>query len=215
MTNRALVRRDPQKGKKGFSKTRGFTLIELMVVVAVMAIIASLALPSYRTIIEKRAVVSGANQVKAFITQAQMTSIKRNEFVAVNFESWTNSGETSWCVGVASSENSDVSCNCRTESSCLIDGEEKVINSSDLNRPNILSDVIEVNGDDNNLVFDPIRGLVLGNETLQVQLVSPDQNTYALNVDVGVTGRVSICTDSLRSNYDAPGFRPCTVVDES
>ena len=48
------TRRDPQKGKKEFSTHKGFTIIELMVVIAVIAIITSFALPSYRTLIEKR-----------------------------------------------------------------------------------------------------------------------------------------------------------------
>ncbi|MBT8046834.1 MAG: prepilin-type N-terminal cleavage/methylation domain-containing protein, partial [Gammaproteobacteria bacterium] len=60
MTSSAQHRKDPQKGKKEFSTTKGFTLIELLIVVAVIAIITSLALPSYRTIIEKRQVTSGA-----------------------------------------------------------------------------------------------------------------------------------------------------------
>ena len=68
MTNRALVRRDPQKGKKGFSNQKGFTVIELLIVVAVIAIIASLALPSYRAIIEKRQVTSAAERLTAVLS---------------------------------------------------------------------------------------------------------------------------------------------------
>ncbi len=52
------TRRYPQNGKNGFSKYRDFTLIELMVVIAIVAIITSFALPSYRTLIEKRQVTS-------------------------------------------------------------------------------------------------------------------------------------------------------------
>ena len=44
MPNRAHSRRDPQKGKNGFSTSKGFTVIELMIAVGVLAIITSLAL---------------------------------------------------------------------------------------------------------------------------------------------------------------------------
>ena len=67
MPSQAQTRRDPQKGKKGFSTNKGFTVIELMIGIAVVAIIASLALPSYRAIIEKRQVTSAAEQLTAFL----------------------------------------------------------------------------------------------------------------------------------------------------
>ena len=54
MPSRALSRRDPQNGKNGFSIARGFTVIEMMIALAVLAIITSLALPSYRALLEKR-----------------------------------------------------------------------------------------------------------------------------------------------------------------
>ena len=86
MPNSAQTRRDPQKGKNGFSNNKGFTLIELMIAIAVLAIVTSLALPSYRTIIEKRQVTSGAEQFRAFMSSAQFESVRRNQPVAVNFE---------------------------------------------------------------------------------------------------------------------------------
>ena len=78
MPIRAQTRRDPQKGKNGFSAVKGFTLIELMIALGIIAIITSLALPSYRTIIEKRQVTSGAEQLAAFLSSAQMESVKRS-----------------------------------------------------------------------------------------------------------------------------------------
>jgi prepilin-type N-terminal cleavage/methylation domain-containing protein len=54
MTTFGQIGRDPQNGKITFSKDKGFTLIELIVVIVVVAIITSFALSSYRTLIEKR-----------------------------------------------------------------------------------------------------------------------------------------------------------------
>ena len=83
MPSPALKGRDPQQGKKGFSTNKGFTVIELMISIAVLAIITSLALPSYRAIIEKRQVTSGAEQLTAFLSAAQMEAVKRNQPVAI------------------------------------------------------------------------------------------------------------------------------------
>ena len=83
MPTKAQTRRDPQKGKKGFSANKGFTLIELMIGLAVLAIIASLALPSYRSIIEKRQVTSGAEQFAAFFSTVKGQAVKRNSDIAM------------------------------------------------------------------------------------------------------------------------------------
>ena len=208
MPNQAHSRRDPQKGKNGFSTSKGFTLIEMMIVIAVIAILASLALPSYRSIIEKRAVTSGAKQVKAFMSAAQLTSVKRNQYVAVNFESWVDGGEKAWCFGFIADDAPDTSCNCHTGDDCKIDGALKVIESSSLNYPEVLSSAT-VGGVDNNLVFDPIRGMILNRETAEVKLISPDQSSYALNIEISVTGRASICSDSDRASKTVPGYKSC------
>ena len=210
MPSQSPTRRDPQKGKKGFSKNKGFTVIELMIVVATVAIILSLALPSYRTIIEKRAVSSGAEQVMAFLSSAQVEAVKRNRFVAVNYQ-W-NDGN--WCLGMTEGRNDAVDCDCSVADSCLLDEgdaneQERVLWSSVLNRPEVLSAATLGTGDANTLVFDPVRGLVVDTESAQVQLSSPDGETYALHVNMTATGRVDICNDNDRAGKVVPGYEDC------
>ena len=141
MPNPALNRRDPLQGKKGFSTHKGFTVIELMIALAVLAIITSLALPSYRMIIEKRQVTSGAEQFKAFMSSAQLESVRRNQFVAVNYE-W-NGGD--WCLGMRAGDDNTVSCDCTDTTSvsagdaCAVDGAFRVLSHSDVNYPQALA----------------------------------------------------------------------------
>ena len=47
MTKFGQIRRDPLKWKNGFSKHKGFTLIELMIIAAVFVIILAMAVPAY------------------------------------------------------------------------------------------------------------------------------------------------------------------------
>jgi len=207
MPSRALDRRDPQKGKNGFSNTRGFTIIELMIVIGVIAIITSLALPSYRTIIEKRQVTSGAEQLGAFLSAVKIESIKRSDNVSV---SYSRADVDSWCVGI---KVGLTACDCtETDTNaadfCEIDGQSRVFNQANLNYPGVMN---AMNGD-GLFVFDPARGLVYDDSSLadydsaEMELLSED-GTYALNVQVSATGRVKYCSDS--ADKQVPGYDVC------
>jgi type IV fimbrial biogenesis protein FimT len=203
MTTSELIRRDPQKGKKEFSTHKGFTVIELMVVIAVVAIITSLALPSYRTLIEKRQVSSGAQQIAAFLSSAQLEAVKRNEIVAVHYE-FADTGD--WCIGVVVGEDD---CTCSSDpaaNTCEIDGSDRVMIPANLNYEEAL---VEVEGD-GAFVIDPVRGMMVDFTDGPVfQFLSTPEETYALNVVMGPTGRVSICSDTDRASTQVPGFDEC------
>ncbi|MBX6421967.1 MAG: prepilin-type N-terminal cleavage/methylation domain-containing protein [Nevskia sp.] len=69
------------KGSSGFAPgfTPGFTLVELVVTVAVAAILLSIAIPSFtRTLVSARLSTS-ANEVTAALSQARLEAIRRNQ----------------------------------------------------------------------------------------------------------------------------------------
>lgn len=75
---------------------RGFTLIELMVVVAVAAIMASLAAPSFRSFIIGQRVKTAANDFAMAATLARSEAIKRNGNVSMTAAA---SGAGGWQSG--------------------------------------------------------------------------------------------------------------------
>jgi len=82
-------------------KHRGFTLIELMVVVSIMAIMASLAVPSFQQLVAaQRLRVTGYNIVSDLVL-ARSEAVKRGENVTLTPVSgdWTQG----WSVNVAAS----------------------------------------------------------------------------------------------------------------
>jgi type IV fimbrial biogenesis protein FimT len=227
MTSKALLRRDPQKGKKEFSTNKGFTVIELMITLAVLAILMSLALPSYRTLIEKRQVTSGAQQFAAFISSAKMEAVMRNQNVRLS-RKVANDG--SWCVGFASyaaNAAPDAACDCTIEvasdtGACAVKNlnnglpELRVFDDVRFNAIAKL-DGVTVAGLSNNtkvVSFDPIRGMLNIDgqvpsivHPIEVRLNSKN-DVYAIDVRVSPTGRVSMCS-AARGDYAVPGFDGC------
>jgi type IV fimbrial biogenesis protein FimT len=59
------------------NKSRGFTLIELMVVIAIVAILATLAAPSFTSIISKSNVSSAVNTFMADMRYARSEAVRR------------------------------------------------------------------------------------------------------------------------------------------
>lgn len=70
--NQGLAARDMQSG---------FTLVELMVTVAVMAILAAVAIPSFRGLVNSNRLRASANETIAVLQTARMEAIRSNRLV--------------------------------------------------------------------------------------------------------------------------------------
>ena len=85
------------KGKTLFiSRHRGFSLVEVMMSIVLIAIGTALALPSYRDMVEKRQVTNGAEQLASFINAAQGAAMKTNDEIWI---SWSRTADNDWCIG--------------------------------------------------------------------------------------------------------------------
>jgi len=77
------------------NKIRGFTLIELMIVIVVMAIGITLAVPSFTALIERKAVGGAAEAAYEQLQRARSQAVKRSKPILVDF----NENGTSWAIG--------------------------------------------------------------------------------------------------------------------
>ncbi len=63
------------------TRNRGFTLIELMVSMAVLAILLSLAAPAFTSLIASQRVKTAASNLQSFLLTTRSEAVKRNDYV--------------------------------------------------------------------------------------------------------------------------------------
>lgn len=65
------------------NKTKGFTLIELMITVSIAAILMSIAVPSFKTLFKNNRVTAASNEFVAAMVLAKSEALKRNNNVSL------------------------------------------------------------------------------------------------------------------------------------
>ncbi len=184
----------------------GFTIIELMISLLLLAIAAALSLPSYRDMIEKRQLTHGAEQIMAFVNSAQLEATRQNDFVTI---SWSRTADNNWCFGTTLGETA---CDCTetvpTESDyCAINAVPSVISNLNVGSLDMLK---SISGDDE-YTFDPIRGIFVGFVTDLTIELSSDSEAYALNLVMNQAGNAVIC--STDEDHKVPGYGICAAPE--
>lgn len=170
---------------------RGFTLIELMIVVAIIAIIAAMAVPAFNGLVAKNKVKAAAEDIYGLVLQGKSEAPIRDLDISVN----TKPAATPWCVGISLAS----SCDCTNTTSCVL--------------PVGATDVVQVvNGDEHpdvtlsapsaeaGVTFSKIRG------TASVYAITVTSGVWELSVDVSADGRVRLCNPN---DNNIPGYEGC------
>lgn len=78
------------------NRNRGFTVVELMIVITVVAVGITLAVPSFHDLVERKAVGGAAEAAYEQLQIARSQAVKRSKAMIVDF----NIDGTNWAIGV-------------------------------------------------------------------------------------------------------------------
>lgn len=181
----------------GIRAEKGFTLIEMMVVIAVMGILLALAAPSFTIYFEKTRTKRAAETMAAFLVNAKSESIKRNATVRVVFQ--LSGGGATWCAGMTTANTCD--CSVTPPTACTLDGVDRTISSTDYS--GVVLNATSGVDDGDMFTFTHKRGTVNG-DTVRLQ---SDSSGYEMRVVVSSIGRIRLCSPS-GSGY-VGGYTEC------
>jgi prepilin-type N-terminal cleavage/methylation domain-containing protein len=169
----------------------GFTLPEMAITVAVFAILAALAVPSYQSTIDKRRIIGAAEELAANLEYARSEAIKGNQNVGVYF----TSGD-SWCYGIST----NAACDCNTAAaSCTVNTVQKVFTSQGFRGVTIV-DPLSFAGGGTITGFEPRRGFSerpagsVANGTVRFSSTSG-----RVHVVLSREGRIRLCSPSSKN----------------
>ena len=148
---------------------RGFTLIELMVVVAITAILLAIAAPSFTDLIARRRVEGVATEVNTDLQYARTEAVSRGANVSL----FVPSGGTSYCV------TTGTDCSTTLKNIALPTGVS----------------ISEAASSALTITYDALRGWT--NNSTDIALTFQSSNTSGkLRVSVNSMGRVALCSPS-------------------
>ena len=175
----------------------GFTLIELMIVVAVIAVILTLAAPSFRDMILMQRLRGINAQLVTDMAFARSEAISRGTFVRVHFKS--NTATSCYTISAGPSHTGEPRCDCLLQScptnAVGIRTVQYPASDSVMVAPRIPSY--------NRYTIDPRTGgiVVIGPDgpepsTPEIEIESSIDSSRVFRNAVSVSGRIKVCTPS-------------------
>ena len=193
----------------------GFTLIELMVTIAVAAVLLSLAVPGFRDLIEKSRLRGATDDLVNLLNASRASAVKLGLDVNASVKI---ASATSWCAGsvsatdplsssgtVGQAANSAAACDCTSNTACKVSGlgkqagQKLVVSSGSYSGIALSSDsanvLLNTNG---GLTFNSKMGTLDFSVLASVEALTLTSNSgkYKTQITVSPLGQTNVCTPS-------------------
>jgi len=177
---------------KQASGQQGFTLIEMMIVIAIIAIVMSLAVPSFNEFFEKNRLKRAAEETYGLVTKARAEGVIRDTRMYVSVDT------DEWCLGYATAIGCDCTETVLTEAdACAVSiagtPVRQVVSGSNFTGVTMTAG--------SNVSFNHIKGTAANGS---VTLVA---DAWSLKITVSTVGRVRICAPS--ASKTTMGYPEC------
>jgi len=169
----------------------GVTLVETTVVACVLAIVTSLAVPSFDGAVQRRHLEGAAAQLETDIHYTRMLAVARNAPLRISFES----GAGGSCYVIHTGAANQCSCAADGEAVCQGDAEaQRVVRFAAAER-------VSLKSNSRSVLFDPARGTSTPTATMQLTA----RNGSAIHQVMNIMGRVRSCSPAPALS----GYRAC------
>jgi type IV fimbrial biogenesis protein FimT len=184
-------------------KPLGFTVIELMITVAVLVILIGLAVPSFRDLMDKSRLRGATDGVVNLLNFSRINAVKLGKQVNVSVNA------SNWCAGAVDADSAGANtpgnpipvvsaCDCTaTTVACTVGGQNALVLSSSYSGVTVTSGATNILlSGKGGITFNPKFGsLDLGTFTnlSALTLKSPTQK-YSTQITVSPLGEVSACS---------------------
>lgn len=185
-------------------RQQGVTLIELMVTIAVLAVLVTLAAPSFAEFRERQALRGAADNFVAAVGLAKEEAVKRDSFVRVDFRPFGTDGV---CLGAVTVASDDVTtgCDCSSNAAaCTVALFPETAN--DLKQVQLSSGSIDFDGG-SGFVIDP-KTATLADVGDAGGLTLATRHGYQAAVQINALARPVVCTPD-GATKTLPGVSAC------
>lgn len=176
----------------------GFTLIEMLVAVAVLVIMAALAVPAFNEFFEKARLRGATDDVVSFFNAQRLAAVKSDRQVRVS----VHGADGDWCVGARMAADptpgqqvpAAAACDCSDDASeCLVEGQAAVLSSASLGNA---SNRATIDAGDIAVTYDGRRGTLTPLAAGGNVVLSSSSGRWRLRVDVLALGQTRACVVS-------------------